>query len=263
LLIDSEATTEPAINIDIVDGDAHIRLVGDSGNASPTEGDLWRESDGLKYYDGTTEHNLLSASTDLTLTENVDGFEISGGSSSERTLTVSGADVSFTGSGSNTFTFPSSSQTLVGTTAEQTLTNKTLAAYKLDATPDTDHTANGPTTDTLNAGTTVAIGEVVYLASDGEWALTDADATASAEALLGIALEAGTDGNSMEVALPGSFVRDDSWNWTVGATLYLSTTAGDLTETAPSATDDVVRVVGYAVSADVVYFQPQQGVIHA
>ncbi len=133
---------------------------------------------------------------------------------------------------------------------------------RLDATPDTDHSANGPTTNTLNAGATIAAGEVVYLASDGEWALTDADASSTAEKLLGIALESGTDGNPLLVALPGSFVRDDTWNWTVGAALYLSTTAGDLTETGPSGEDDVVRVVGYAVSADVVYFQPQQGVVY-
>ena len=59
--IDSEATTQPAAVIDIVDGDTHLRLVGDSGNSGPAEGDLWRESDGLKYYDGATEHNLINS----------------------------------------------------------------------------------------------------------------------------------------------------------------------------------------------------------
>jgi len=127
---------------------------------------------------------------------------------------------------------------------------------RLDATPDTDHTANGPTTNTINAGATIAIGELCYLASDGEWALADADAAATAKGMLSIALAAGTDGNPMLVALAGSFVRDDTWNWTIGAELYVSTTAGGLTETAPSATGDVVRVVGYAVNADVVYFNP-------
>ena len=134
---------------------------------------------------------------------------------------------------------------------------------KLDATPDADHTANGPQTDTLNAGTTVAIGELCYLASDGEWALADADATASTDKFLSIALEAGTDGNPLLVALSGSFVRDDTWNWTIGGAIYASTTAGGLTQTAPSATDDVVRVVGYAVTADVIWFSPETGVVHA
>jgi hypothetical protein len=72
LNIDSEATTSPAVTIDIVDGDAHLRLVGDSGNATPTEGDFWRESDGLKYYDGTTEKNLLN-SPDKTGAETISG----------------------------------------------------------------------------------------------------------------------------------------------------------------------------------------------
>lgn len=135
---------------------------------------------------------------------------------------------------------------------------------RLDGTPDTDHSANGPTTNTFNAGTTIAAGDIVYLASDGEWALADADGTATAEALLGVALESGTDGNPLLVALPGSFVRDDTWNWTVGAQLYLSLTAGDLSEAvAATATDDVSRVCGYAVSADVIYWFPQQGVVHA
>lgn len=151
-----------------------------------------------------------------------------------------------------------------------TLTNKTLGSgtvldgeMLIDATPDTDHEAHGPTTNTINAGATIAQSELCYLASDGEWALADADATATTDKFLSLALEAGTDGNPMKVALPGSFVRDDTWNWTVGGAIYAGTTAGALTQTAPSGTDDVVRVVGYAVSADVMWFSPETGVVHA
>lgn len=50
--------SSPCAILDANGGDAHLRLTSDSGNASPTEGDLWRESDGLKYYDGTSEINL-------------------------------------------------------------------------------------------------------------------------------------------------------------------------------------------------------------
>ena len=127
---------------------------------------------------------------------------------------------------------------------------------RLDAIPDTDETANGPTTDSINAGVTVAKFQLCYLATDGEWALADADAESTSVGMLAIALEAGTDTNPMKVALSGSFVRDDTWNWTTGDELYVSTTVGSITATAPSATGDVVRVVGYAVSADVVYFLP-------
>jgi hypothetical protein len=164
---------------------------------------------------------------------------------------------------------------IVGTTDTQTLTNKTLTApaidspvfsdvteVPLDGTPDTDHSASGPTTATFNAGATLAPGDVVYMGTGGTWLLADADATTSAEKLIGIALESKTSGQACKVALPGSFVRDDTWAWTAGDTLYLSLTAGDLSASvAATGEDDVSRVIGYAVSADVIYLQPQQGVV--
>ncbi len=126
----------------------------------------------------------------------------------------------------------------------------------IDATPDADHTASGNTTNSIDAGATVSAFDLLYLASDGEFALADADAASTSTGMLALALEAGTDNNPIDVALPGSFVRDDTWNWTVGGILYVSTTAGDMTQTAPSGDGDIVRVVGYAVSADVIYFNP-------
>jgi len=127
----------------------------------------------------------------------------------------------------------------------------------MDGTPDSDHTANGPTTSTFNAGESFALMDLVYLKSDGEWWRTDADASTTAAGMLAIALGAGTDGVAVEVALPGSFVRDDTWNWTPGQVLYIDTaTAGQITSTQPTGTDDVIRVVGYAMTADVIYFHP-------
>jgi hypothetical protein len=127
----------------------------------------------------------------------------------------------------------------------------------LDGTPDTDHTANGPSTNTFAAGASITIMDLVYLKSDGEWWQTDADAAATTDGLLGISLESKTDGQAMNVALPGSFVRDDTWNWTPGATLYVDTaTAGAIVAAQPTGTDDAIRVVGYAVTADVIYFMP-------
>ena len=122
--------------------------------------------------------------------------------------------------------------------------------------PATDHTAVGPQTSAINAGETVSAFELCYLKSDGEWWRADASVVGTAAGMLAVALAAGTDTNTMLVALKGSFVRDDSWNWTVGATLYMSLTTGAITETMPSATDEVVRVIGYAVSADVIHFDP-------
>ena len=129
-------------------------------------------------------------------------------------------------------------------------------ALSLDASPDTDHTANGPQTNTLAAGYSSTIMDLVYLGSGGKWLEADADATGTSINLLGIAMEAKTDTQAMNVALPCSFVRDDSWSWTIGVPLYVDTTLGAITATKPSGSGDVVRTVGYAVHADMIYFNP-------
>ena len=130
------------------------------------------------------------------------------------------------------------------------------AAISLDGTPDTDHTAVGPQTNTFQAGYSSTIMDLVYMGSGGKWLEADADATGTSINMLAIALEAKTDTQAMNVALPGSFVRDDTWNWTIGVPLYVSGTLGAITATAPSGSGDVVRPVGFAVTADVIYFNP-------
>jgi hypothetical protein len=49
--------------------------------------------------------------------------------------------------------------------------------------------------------------------------------------------------------------RDDSWTWTVGGLMYLSAaTAGAMTQTAPSDTNNVIAILGVALSATTVFF---------
>ena len=53
-------------------------------------------------------------------------------------------------------------------------------------------------------------------------------------------------------------LRDDSYaGWTVGGLLYLSTTAGAITQTAPSGTDDVIQILGVAYASKIIFFNPQ------
>ena len=75
--------------------------------------------------------------------------------------------------------------------------------------------------------------------------------------MLGIALEVKDDGEAMNVALAGSFIQDASvYSFTPGVPLYIDTTAGAITATKPSGSGDIVRTVGYAVHADMIYFNP-------
>ena len=130
------------------------------------------------------------------------------------------------------------------------------APFQLDATPPTDHTATGPQTNTLNAGYAAAAFDLVILGSSSTWLEADADATGTSINMMGLTLAAASSGAAVNVALPGSFVRDDTFNFTPGAALYVSGTLGAMTHTKPTGSGDIVRTVGYALTADVVFFQP-------
>jgi len=130
------------------------------------------------------------------------------------------------------------------------------AVQPLDGTPSADHTATGPTTATFNSGYSATIMDLVYMGSGGKWLEADADAAGTSINMLAISLEAKTDGQAMSVALSGSFVRDDTFNFTPGVPVYISNTLGAITATKPTGSGDIVRTVGFAVTADVIFFNP-------
>ena len=103
---------------------------------------------------------------------------------------------------------------------------------------------------------TITVGKVVYWTSGGAWSKTRANAESTSKGLLGIA-GAGTTNAADGIVLFG-FVKSSSHGFTVGAPLYLSdsATTGLMTNTPPSDSGDVVRVVGYAVDSNVIYFNP-------
>ena len=77
---------------------------------------------------------------------NEDGYDLTGGSTDERKLGVTGADIAMVGSGTETYTFP-------GVTS-------TLAKKDLDGTPPADHTSEDKEMNTLNAGESVTIYQI-------------------------------------------------------------------------------------------------------
>lgn len=109
------------------------------------------------------------------------------------------------------------------------------------------------------AGAALAFGDAVYLAvADSRWELADADSEAKTKPLLGICvLAAASDGDATTVLLCG-FVRADTAfpSFTIGAPVFLSTTDGDLSSTAPSGSGDCIRCVGQAWTADELWFNP-------
>uniref|UniRef100_A0A6M3IDW0 Putative peptidase n=1 Tax=viral metagenome TaxID=1070528 RepID=A0A6M3IDW0_9ZZZZ len=133
------------------------------------------------------------------------------------------------------------------------VTGNKLKQVHIDPTPDADHQASG-IISVATVGENVAFGECLYLKSDGKYWRTDADAAATTIGKLAVAL-ATILANAAGPVLEKGYIRDDTWNWTVGSVLYLSGTAGGYTHTQP--TNGFARSVGVAVSADVIYFDPE------
>jgi hypothetical protein len=200
----------------------------------------------------------ITASNDLSVTAlNSLGFTGVGGISflsNTTTNFTSIGDITFTTLGSFNVNGPSNLEDLTFTNATGTLLSLTQRTF--DGTPNTDHTAVGNVVDTFNLGATTTIMDVLFLTSAGVWDSANASTSTSSTGMLAIDLQGGTTGNPTKVALPNTFVRDDSWNWTPGQTLYLSTTSSTLTTSTPSGSNQVVRIVGHAVTADVIYWNP-------
>lgn len=182
--------------------------------------------------------------------------------------------------GTVTLTLPAITDTLVALTATQTLTNKTLtspaittatlsgtqllaegASIGLDPVASADGAYSGITI-TATAGYTQAFGDLVYLdPTDSRWEAVDANAASGADGdargILGMVVVAGTDGNACTILLQGVIRADANFPaLTINAPVYASETAGDIVVTQPTTTDVVIRVVGFALTADSIYFNP-------
>ena len=177
------------------------------------------------------------------------------------------------GTGFNTITNPADNRVLtsLGTTntanAEANLTfNGNLmvlnGAFSASSISDTYNLITSPAI----ANSPGAFGEIMtrgngtltagnlYTFSAGTWVAADADSTTTSTGLLGIAL--GTT-PSAGILLRG-YARSTSYSWADNKVLYISSTAGSMTDTAPTGVGKIVRVVGYMVydAGNIIYFNP-------
>lgn len=135
------------------------------------------------------------------------------------------------------------------------------ASIGLDPSLSADGTYTG-TTITGTAGYTQAFGDLVYLdPTDSRWEQVDANsaqgADGDARATIAMVVVPGTDGNACTLLLNGAIRADAKFpTFTVNNTIYASETAGAVTQTQPSTSGVVIRVVGYALTADSMIFNP-------
>jgi len=156
-------------------------------------------------------------------------------------------------------TAAAASFTTVSATGNITLGDAATINMSVPLLAGADHTFTGLSAQMLAGGTIAAFDLVCVHTTTQEVVEADASAYATAR-VIGIAPAAISDTATGTVLLQG-FIRDDSWSWTAGSTLYLSETAGAMTHTAPSTDGAFVAVVGVAISPDVVYMNPSMTVI--
>lgn len=156
--------------------------------------------------------------------------------------------------------------------AANTLTNKTLTSPIINTAPvfgdaanikytipTVDGTATGDITNQFNSGySSTAIGDLVYLDASATWQKADADASATTySSLLGIALSVTASASPATVLLRGFIYAATPFpTFTIGLPVYMSATAGAVTQTAPVTTDSATRLIGYAIHADKMWFCP-------
>jgi len=111
---------------------------------------------------------------------------------------------------------------------------------------------------TFTAEDSVNTGDLCFLNSSGKMQKTDADAESTANTLLAMAAESITAENSGKFLLRGYISKS---GLSMGSIYYVSTSLGAITTSKPSGSGDIVRIVGYALSSSVLFFDPDKSYI--
>ena len=127
-----------------------------------------------------------------------------------------------------------------------TVTNKaTIPSRKFTVTSDTHFEYQGDVLYGHGSGATTQ-GYLYTLKHDGTWSAADADVEALSTGMLAISLGDDPDVDGMLIR---GMITFDSDMGTLADKLYVSTTSGGITNTAPSASGDFVRVIGYVLDS--------------
>lgn len=251
----NKTLTSPTINTPtgITTGD--ITESTDKNYVTDAEATVIGNTSGTNTGDETTGNLTEATSSVLTIGNGTDSVIGAG-----TTIEVAQANISTSGylSASDWTTFNNKGvmNNLTDDESPQLTSNLDLNQHSIlyDPTPSSDSSWNGSVIS-ATAGEALSIGDICYLKSDGKYWKIDASAETTAKGMC--VMSTGTiSADASGIFLLNGFIRYDTWAWTVGAELWCSITPGNPTETKPSATTEIVRLTGYAYSADVVYFNP-------
>jgi len=149
--------------------------------------------------------------------------------------------------------------------ASGALNNATVDGYVHFKSDPADNKSSGVTA-TFTAGETLEIGELCYLDTAGEMQKAFANAGSTTTRCVAMALAGITHNDPGLFLLQGFFQCTGSFpTYTAGDTLYVPEaevgTKAVPEATAPADDGDLVQVVGFAVGADTIYFNPSGTVI--
>lgn len=120
----------------------------------------------------------------------------------------------------------------------------------------------GAETKSLPATEALAAGDFVnFYDNSGTLSCRKADATTLGKEAHGFVLEAVTSGATATVYVAG--INNQLSSLTGGPTMYLATTAGGATGTAPSVSGNVVHEIGQRLSATEIAFAPKIPIVKA
>jgi hypothetical protein len=125
---------------------------------------------------------------------------------------------------------------------------------QLDDTPTASTASGSGTIVNWSVSESTTAGTLYTVKSNGGWTTTDADIELRSIGMLAIALSSNAN---LGMLLQGFFYKA-SHGFTIGLPLYISNTAGAFSTTRPTGTNDYVRIIGYATSANYIYFDPDK-----
>lgn len=132
-----------------------------------------------------------------------------------------------------------------------------------DPTPAASHTANGEVvTMTGGVAAGLAFGQACYVGTDGKMELALADDAAITIPATHLCIATIAE-NAAGLFLTRGWAHDDSWAFDIGLSVYLSAATGGLiTKTMPTkVTGNQVQVLGTAIAADTIYWNPSMVVM--